>query len=103
MLRIRKKDKVVVLAGRDRNKRGEVLSLDPGRGRVVVSKINLVKKHARPKPPQPGGIQQKEASLPLSRVMLVCPKCDRPVRPKVDRLVSGEKVRICRNCGETIL
>ncbi|MBI4386927.1 MAG: 50S ribosomal protein L24 [Elusimicrobia bacterium] len=106
-LGIRKKDTVVVLTGRDRGKRGEVLRIIAGRdgtaARVVVSKVNIVTSHEKPRQTQPGGIQKKEGSIAVSNVMLLCPKCDKAIRPKRDRLQSGERVRLCRKCSEVIL
>jgi large subunit ribosomal protein L24 len=99
---IRKKDKVVVLAGKDRGKQGEVVQVLPEKQRVIVSKINFVKRHTRPTQTQPGGIREKEASIHISNVMLVCKKCSKPMRPKNDALSDGTKVRICRKCGEMI-
>jgi len=103
MLAIRKKDKVVVLAGRSRGKQGEVVAILSESGRVLVSKINFVKRHARPTQTDPGGIREKEASIHVSNVMLVCPKCSRPMRPKVDFLSDGTKARTCRKCGEMLV
>ena len=102
MLTIKKKDKVKVLAGKDRGKQGEVLKVFPEEGRVIVSKINFVKRHTKATQADPGGIREKEAALPISKVMLVCPKCTQAVRPKFDALSDGKKVRICRKCGEMI-
>jgi large subunit ribosomal protein L24 len=102
MALIHKKDKVLVLAGKDRGKQGEVIQVLPESQRVVVSKINFVKRHTKPTQTQPGGIREKEASLHLSNVMLICKKCNQPMRPKSDRLSDGTKVRICRKCGEMI-
>src|SRR5258706_7555004 len=99
---ILKKDKVIVLAGKDRGKQGEVIKVLPTEQRVIVSKVNFVKRHTRPTQTQPGGIREKEASLHVSNVMLVCKKCNRPMRPKSDQLSDGTKVRICRKCGEMI-
>jgi large subunit ribosomal protein L24 len=103
MLTIKKKDKVVVLAGKDKGKQGEVLKVYPDKARVIVSKINFVKRHTRPTQTEPGGIREKEASLPIARVMLVCPKCNQPTRPKFDVLSDGKKVRVCRRCSEMIV
>ena len=102
MIAIRKKDKVVVLTGRSRGKQGEVVEVDQDKGRVLVSKINFVKKHARPTQTTPGGIREKEASIHISNVMLVCTKCSRPMRPKSDALSDGTKMRTCRKCGEML-
>ena len=102
MAHIQKKDKVLVLAGKDRGKQGEVIQVLPQAQRVIVAKINFVKRHTRPSQTQPGGIREKEASLHISNVMLVCKKCNQPMRPKSDHLSDGTKVRICRKCGEMI-
>ena len=95
-LKIRKKDKVVVLSGKDKGKTGEVLQIFPDTMRVLVAKINIVTKHNKPKQNQPGGIQKMEAPLAYSNIMLLCPKCEKPVRPKLETLQTGESVRACR-------
>lgn len=100
---IRKKDKVMVLAGKNRGKQGEVVEVLSADQRVIVSKVNFVKRHTRPTQTDPGGIREKEASIHISNVMLVCPKCSRAMRPKHDRLSDGSKVRVCRKCGEMIV
>jgi large subunit ribosomal protein L24 len=102
MHNIRKKDTVVVLAGKDRGKRGEVHSVMPHKDAVVVTGVNVVTKHAKATQGKPGGIQKKEMPLHISNVALVCPKCDKAVRPKSGAMKNGEKVRLCRKCGETI-
>jgi large subunit ribosomal protein L24 len=102
-LAIRKKDKVMVIAGRDKGKSGEVLSVDPQKMRVLVAKVNIVTKHKKPRQNEPGGIQKVEAPIHYSNVQLLCPKCEKPNRPKTDKLKTGEVVRLCRKCGETIL
>jgi large subunit ribosomal protein L24 len=103
MLTIHKKDKVIVLSGRSRGKQGEVVQVLRDTERVLVSKINFVKRHSRPTQTTPGGIREKEASIHMSNVMLVCPKCSRPMRPKMDVLSDGTKVRTCRKCGEMLV
>jgi large subunit ribosomal protein L24 len=102
MTPIKKKDKVVVLAGKDRGKQGEVLEMDARAGRVLVAKVNMVKRHTRSTQADPGGIKDKEAYLPLGKVMLVCPKCSQPTRSKYGALSDGSKSRVCRRCGEMI-
>jgi large subunit ribosomal protein L24 len=102
MLSIKKKDKVKVLAGKDRGKQGEVLMVFPDAGTAIVAKINFVKRHTKGTQTDPGGIREKEAPLPVSRLMLVCPKCSQSMRPKFDSLSDGKKVRLCRKCGEMI-
>lgn len=103
MLTIKKKDKVLVISGDEKGKKGEVLKVLPEENRVIVSKVNLVKKHLRPTQSEPGGIREIEAPLHISNVMLICPKCEQPTRSKFDFLSDGKKVRFCRKCGEMII
>lgn len=103
MLNIKKKDKVVVLVGKDKGKEGEVLKVIEETNKVIVSKVNFVKRHTKPTQRDPGGIKENEAPISISNVMLVCPKCGKPNRPKFDKLSDGKKVRICRKCGEIIV
>ncbi len=98
---LKKKDKVLVLSGKDKGKRGEVLERS-GAEAFIVSKINLVKKHQKPRQDQQGGIIEKEMPLHQSKLMLVCAKCDSAVSPKIEILKDGTKVRVCRNCSEAI-
>jgi len=99
---IKKKDTVEVLSGKDKGKRGEVRKLHPDDDSVLVAGVNMVTKHAKPTQGKPGGIQKKEMPLHISNVALVCSKCSKTTRPKSDVLKSGEKVRVCRKCGEII-
>ena len=101
-LKIRKKDRVMVIAGRDRGKIGEVIRIDRASLRILVGKVNVVTKHKKPKQNEPGGRQKLEAPIAYSNVMLMCPKCEKPIRPKIGEM-AGDKVRLCRKCGETIL
>jgi len=103
MLNVKKKDKVLILSGKDKGKKGEVISVFPDKGRVIVAKVNFVKRHTKPTRKDAGGIFEKEAPIAISKVMLVCPKCNQASRPKFDRLSDGKKIRICRKCGEMIL
>ncbi|MCX5783643.1 MAG: 50S ribosomal protein L24 [Elusimicrobia bacterium] len=102
MIKIKKKDMVRILSGKDKGKKGEVRKIVEGE-RVMVSGINMVVKHAKPAQNKPGGIQKKEALLHISKVALICPKCDKAIRPKISALAVGEKVRACRMCGEVIV
>ena len=95
------KDKVLVLAGRDKGKRGEILKRS-GEMTFVVAKMNIVKRHQKPRQNEQGGIIQKEAPMHQSKLMLVCGKCDSATSPKVQILKDGTKTRVCRNCGEMI-
>ena len=103
-LRIRKNDQVVVIAGRDRGKRGKVLRVFPSRNRAIVERINMMKRHTRPNPQQniKGGLIEREASIEVSNLMIVCGECDRPTRLRHKRLNDGRKVRICHQCEGVI-
>ena len=103
MLRIKKKDKVVVKTGKDKGKQGEVTKVFPKSQRATVTKINIVKKHTRPGQRNPGGVIDVEASVHLSNLMLICPKCSQPTKVKFDWLEDGEKIRICKKCGEMVV
>ena len=100
---IRKNDKVVVRAGKEKGKIGTVLKVDSEHGRVVVEKVNVVKRHSKPGGSNAqGGIIEKEAPVHLSNVMLVCTKCAEASRVGKKRLEDGSKVRVCKKCGEFI-
>jgi large subunit ribosomal protein L24 len=102
-MHIRKNDSVMVIAGRERGKTGKVLRVIPEKSRALVERMNLVKRHTRPRgAQQPGGIVEKEASIHISNLMVMCDKCNAPVRFGHKVLADGEKVRVCRRCGEPI-
>ncbi len=102
-LKIKKGDIVQVMRGKERGKRGKVLSVIPKKMKVVVEKVNMVKKHVRPSQKYPtGGIIEKEVPLHLSVLMVICPRCDKPVRVGRKFLEDGTKVRYCKKCGEVI-
>ena len=100
--KIKKNDLVEVIAGNERGKRGKVLRLLRDRDRVVVEKVNLVRKHKKADQMSQVGILDMEAPLHLSNVAVVCGKCDRPVRLGFKVLENGNKVRACKRCGETL-
>ena len=97
---IRRNDNVLVMAGRDRGKRGRVLRVLPAANRIVVEGVNFVKRHTKPNPGKniKGGIVEREASLHASNVQLVCPECGAATRIGRQVLDDGRKVRICRKC-----
>ena len=98
---IKKNDKVIVLSGKEKGKIGSVLKVDSEKGRLVIEKINLVKRHTRPGgTAAQGGIVEKEAPIDISNVMLVCNKCAEPSRIGMRRLEDGSKTRVCKKCGE---
>ncbi len=102
-MKIRKGDSVLVIAGKDRGKKGKVRSADYKDNRITVEGANIIKKHAKAVPgAQQGGIVEREASLHVSNVMLVCSKCNHPARIGVRVLEGGKKVRFCRVCQEVI-
>ena len=99
--KIRKDDKVIVLAGKERGKIGTVLKVDSEKERVIIEKINMVKKHAKASTQTAqGGIIEKEAPLNISDVMIVCNKCAEPTRIGKRILEDGSKIRVCKKCGE---
>ncbi len=102
MLKLKKKDTVIVIAGKDKGKKGEVKEILPAERKVVVMGINIVSKHKKTTQDKPGGIHKVEAPLSISNVQLVCPKCGKPVRVKAV-VQGGEKLRACKKCGETIV
>ena len=101
MFRVKKDDQVMVIAGRDRGKKGKVRQLFPVDSKVVVEGLNMVKKSTRRSEANPqGAIIAKESRLPLDRVMPVCPRCNRGVRVGFKVAADGSRTRICRKCGE---
>ncbi|MEJ2684166.1 MAG: 50S ribosomal protein L24 [Candidatus Sulfobium sp.] len=102
-LGIRKEDTVYVTSGKFRGRRGRVLKVESGKDRVLIEKINIIKKHMKPnKAYSQGGIIEKEAPIHLSNVMLVCPKCSKPTKIGVTVLDGGRKDRTCKKCKEVI-
>jgi large subunit ribosomal protein L24 len=100
---VRRGDTVAVIAGRERGKRGKVLRVLPTGGRVLVEKLNMMKKHQRPTQKlRQGGIIERESPLALSNVLVVCARCNRPSRSGIKKLADGRKQRICKRCGESI-
>ena len=101
-MRIRRGDNVVVISGRDKGKKGEVLRVDGARNRVLVQGVNMVKRHQRPTQTSPGGINDFEAMIHASNVALVDPKTDEPTRVGFKTLDDGRKVRVAMRSGEVI-
>jgi large subunit ribosomal protein L24 len=102
MQRIRKGDRVIVLSGRDKGKKGEVFQVMPREGRALVRGVNTVRRHQRQTPQQEGGIITKEAPIHLSNLALEDPKDGKATRIKFDVLPDGRKVRIAKRSGEQI-
>jgi large subunit ribosomal protein L24 len=106
-LKIRRGDLVEVLTGKDVGRRGKVLDVIPSERRLIVEKINMVKRHTKPRPVKgsrgaqmtPGGVIEKEAAIRVDNVALVCPRCNEPTRVGYRISDSGEKIRHCRRAG----
>ncbi len=102
---VRKNDTVQVIAGKERGKTGKILEVVTKTQRARVDKLNIVKKHLKrgrsPKAPQ-GGIIDELGTIPLSNLMLVCPKCQKPSRTGRRDLPDGRRVRYCKRCDQAI-
>src|SRR5437868_7563697 len=110
-LKIKTGDSVEVLSGKDAGKRGTVTRVLPAQRRVVVEKVNMIKRHTKPRPAPrrsgsqqviPGGVIEREAPLNVSNVQLVCPSCGKPSRIGYRVKDDGTKVRVCRSCDKDI-
>lgn len=101
--RIKKEDTVLVLTGKESGKRGRVISVMPKEGKLLVERVNIIKKHMKPsRKNQQGGIIEREGPLHISKVMLVCPKCSAPTRMGVTVFDDGRRARTCKKCKEVI-
>ena len=100
---VKKNDLVMVIAGKDKGKSGKVLSLLSKKNRVIVEKVNFIKRHTRPSAKQrQGGIIEREGPINISNVMLICTKCNKPSRIGKKYLEDDKKVRVCKKCGEIL-
>jgi large subunit ribosomal protein L24 len=97
--RIRREDNVLIVKGKDRGRSGRVRIVIPSENRVIVTGVNVVKRHMKPRgPQQPGGIVEREAPIAIANVRPLCPSCNKPVRVGYRLLVDGRKVRYCKKC-----
>ena len=102
-MKIRKNDTVLVIAGKDKGKKGKVRFVYPKEERMLVDGVNFIKRHTRARGAvRQAGIIELEAPVHVSNVMLICSKCNHPTRIGLRFLTDGKKVRICRSCGEVI-
>lgn len=102
-MKIRKGDIIKIISGNDKGKQGKVLSVFPHTGKIVVEKINMKKKHVRPRRQgQKGELVRIPAPFSASRAMLVCQKCGKPVRVGYGAVEQGGKTRACKKCGAEI-
>ncbi len=102
-MKIHKNDTVLVIAGKDKGKKGKVRFAHPKDGKLIVEGVNFIKKHSKAKGQvRQAGIIELEAPIDISNVMLFCEKCNHPARVGFRALEDGRKVRICRSCREVI-
>jgi large subunit ribosomal protein L24 len=101
-LKIKKGDRVVVLAGRDKGKKGEVVRVMPKEARALVRGVNVVQRHQKQSATSEGGIIAKEAPIHISNIALVDPESDKPTRVGFKKLEDGTKVRFAKKSGEVI-
>ncbi|HOX54727.1 MAG: 50S ribosomal protein L24 [Candidatus Omnitrophica bacterium] len=103
MLKIRKDDTVLVIAGKDRGKKGKVLHVFPKINRALVERVNMMKKHVRKRREQDqAGILEMESPINVSNLMVVCKHCSKPTRVGFKLLKDNTKTRTCKKCGEAI-
>ncbi len=100
-LKIKQGDTVKVIAGKEKGKTGKVLRVEPEKERVVVERLNMVKRHRRPSPQNPQGMLEREAPMHVSNVMYYCSRCSEGVRLGVKR-VEGGRLRVCKQCGTEV-
>ena len=102
-MKIKKNDTVRVVAGNYKGMEGKVLKVYPQTGRIIVEKVNLIKRHTRQaNQAEKGGIIEKEAPVTVSNVVLMCPKCGKPTKTSTAQLADGRRVRRCKKCNETL-
>jgi large subunit ribosomal protein L24 len=100
---IKRNDTVEVISGKEKGKRGKVLIVLRDQQRVIVERVNFIKRHQRPtQKVRQGGIIEREGSLHVSNVMLVCGKCSKPTRTGSQTLSDGRRVRVCKRCNEIV-
>ena len=102
-LNVKKNDQVLVLTGKDRGARGRVLRVLSSKGKAIVERVNMIKRHTRPNPNKgiQGGILEREGPIQVSNLMVICPECGKPSRLGRKRLEDGRGVRVCKKCSAT--
>jgi large subunit ribosomal protein L24 len=102
-MKIHKNDTVLVIAGKDKGKKGKVRKTYPDKERIMIEGVNMIKRHSRTKgKTRQAGIIELEAPIHVSNVMVICNKCNKPARIGYRVLEDGKKARYCRNCSEII-
>ena len=101
-LHVKTGDTAVVLSGKEKGKRGKVLSVNPKKGMVVIEGVNMIKCHPKPRRQgETGGIVKREAAIYASKVQVVCPKCSKATRVAY-KIEDGKKSRVCKHCGAAL-
>lgn len=102
-MKVRKNDTIIIIAGKDKGKKGKVRRAIPEEHRVLVEGLNMIKRHSRAsRAARQAGIIDLEAPIHISNVMLLCEKCGKPTRVGFRFLTDGKKMRICKSCQEVI-
>lgn len=108
-MNLKKGDEVLVLSGKDKGKRGKIIQTLPDEGKVIVEGVNVVTRHQKPRTAnsramvkQQLGEMKMPLGVPLGKVMLICPKCNKETRMAHERTAAGDSVRECRKCGELV-
>jgi large subunit ribosomal protein L24 len=102
-MKIKKEDTVLVIVGKDKGKKGKVRQIMPKDNVLIIEGVNIIKRHMKPRgQARQAGIIEREAPLQISNVMLLCPKCNKPVRIQSKILEDGKRVRVCGKCDEVI-
>jgi large subunit ribosomal protein L24 len=102
-LHVKKNDIVQVISGKEKGKSGKILKAYPAKGRIIIEHLNMIKKHTKRRSQgQGGGIIEREGTIHVSNVMLLCPSCKQPTRIAKKFLEDGTRVRCCKKCGEVV-
>jgi len=102
-LGIKKGDTAMVITGKEKGKKGRVIAVIPSKQRLKIEGLNIIKRHMKPsRQYTQGGIIEKEGTIHISNIMLVCPKCNKPTRIANQLLSDQKKVRACKKCKEVI-
>lgn len=103
-LHVKTGDRVMVISGKDKGKIGNVKKAIPAKGRVVIEGVNVITKAMKPNPMRgiQGGLTKLEAPINSAKVMIYCPKCEKPTRIRHEELENGKKTRVCKKCGEQL-
>ncbi len=100
---IKKNDTVMVTSGKEKGKRGRVIAVYPSVNRLLIEKLNMIKRHTRPNQQlRQGGIVEKESPISASNVKLICSRCSKPTTTKRVAQGEGSRIRVCKTCNETI-